>query len=228
MELHLGLALPTDHTPLKGFDLNNHGFDPKEAVGLEPWSHGCCLESKDDYVKNKRSFDAAFEKIGDTKQTLPLFVWNGQPDEEDDPTGQNKETSYNINKNDGEGNHVVGWPPIKSWRRKLLHQHQGGQTENIPMVAKNERGGSNAMYVKVKMEGVAIGRKIDLRLYHSYKMLTNTLISMFIKHQKGDKDGTHYTLAYQDKEGDWLLAGDVPWQSFIKSVQRLEVLKTGG
>lgn len=35
------------------------------------------------------------------------------------------------------------------------------------------------MYVKVKMEGVAIARKIDLTLYDSFETLTNTLIGMF-------------------------------------------------
>jgi auxin-responsive protein IAA len=80
-----------------------------------------------------------------------------------------------------EENHVVGWPPIKSWRKKQLHQHhQGGQPiKNDPMARRT--GGSNSLYVKVKMEGVAIARKIDLRLYHSYQTLTNTLIGMFAK-----------------------------------------------
>ncbi|KAF7830303.1 auxin-responsive protein IAA29 [Senna tora] len=31
------------------------------------------------------------------------------------------------------------------------------------------------------MEGVAVGRKIDLRLYSSYQTLSNKLINMFAK-----------------------------------------------
>lgn len=41
--------------------------------------------------------------------------------------------------------------------------------------------GSIYKYVKVKMEGVGIARKIDLTLFQSYKILTDTLISMFGK-----------------------------------------------
>ncbi|CAN1828375.1 Auxin-responsive protein IAA10 [Linum perenne] len=35
----------------------------------------------------------------------------------------------------------------------------------------------------------------------------------------------NYTLSYQDQSGDWLLAGQVPWQTFIRSVQRIEILR---
>ena len=86
---------------------------------------------------------------------------------------------------------VVGWPPIKSWRKKLLQDqhhhrghHQGGhQVLENPRMANNGRSESepSSMYVKVKMEGVAITRKIDLRLYNSYHTLTNCLITMFDK-----------------------------------------------
>ncbi|XVF80630.1 hypothetical protein PTKIN_Ptkin15bG0089400 [Pterospermum kingtungense] len=54
---------------------------------------------------------------------------------------------------------------------------------------------------------------------HSYHALTNFLISMFnAKHQKlYDEDGyTCYTLTYQDKEGDWLIAGNIPWNVINK------------
>jgi len=27
-----------------------------------------------------------------------------------------------------------------------------------------------------------------------------------------EKDAARYSLTYQDKDGDWLVAGDVPWQ----------------
>lgn len=95
-------------------------------------------------------------------------------------------TFISNNRNEVEENHVVGWPPIKSWMKKQLHQqqqqqqhHQGGRVKNDGVAERS--GGRNSLYVKVKMEGVAIARKIDLRLFHSYQALTNTLISMFDK-----------------------------------------------
>ncbi|XP_022883260.1 auxin-responsive protein IAA29-like isoform X2 [Olea europaea var. sylvestris] len=104
---------------------------------------------------------------------------------------------------------VVGWPPINSWRKKICHHHHNrhgcNATMNYVTVENGGRGGSgrgrsNYMYVKVKMEGVGIARKEKVQ---------------------------GYKLTYQDKEGDWLLAGDMPWGTFIKSVQRLKLLRNG-
>nr|GMD48718.1 F-box only protein 8-like [Ipomoea batatas] len=60
------------------------------------------------------------------------------------------------------------------------------------------------------MEGLAIGRKIDLSLYNSYQVLTNDLINMFARYedQECGKNGGEYALLYQDKQGNWL---DIRW-----------------
>lgn len=50
---------------------------------------------------------------------------------------------------------MVGWPPIKSRREK------------------------HSTFVKVKMEGVVIARKVDLSLHNSYQQLKDTLDDMF-------------------------------------------------
>ena len=84
----------------------------------------------------------------------------------------------NYSRNDAEEDQVVGWPPIKSWRKKTFHQHQVGRIETNQTVEKDN---GRSIYVKVKMEGVPIARKIDIRLFHSYQALTNSLISMFTK-----------------------------------------------
>ncbi|XAR69383.1 hypothetical protein NMG60_11000933 [Bertholletia excelsa] len=204
MELQLGLSLARN-SPAKGLDLNTKGYSGLTEISDR--STKCCLEGR-----NKRSFSEAFEHERVPKETLMLVSWNDQPNEEDDHAGE-KRNSHTLNQNGGdqEDNHVVGWPPLKSSRKKLL-------TGNV--------GHRNSMHVKVKMEGVAIGRKINLRLHHSYQTLTNTLITMFAKYQRPDRNGGSYRLTYQDKDGDWLLAGDVPWQTFIESVCRLEIQKS--
>ncbi|KAI4316335.1 hypothetical protein L6164_024323 [Bauhinia variegata] len=226
MELHLSLALPTCN-PVEGCDQKNHVLALKQKAGSELWAPSCRLESKK-HFKNKRSFQDSFGQSL-TVSSDSLLVWSGQPNEEDERNGKKNRNTDIANKNDNEKNQVVGWPPIKEWRKKILHlpQHHGGQIRNDRGPAENKGRGSNSLYVKVKMEGVAIGRKIDLRLYNSYRTLTSTLVSMFANYQKLKEEGTSYTLTYQDEEGDWLLAGDVPWQSFIDSVQRLEILRNG-
>ncbi|XP_076894835.1 auxin-responsive protein IAA7-like [Bidens hawaiensis] len=103
----------------------------------------------------------------------------------------------------------------------------------------------NSLYVKINMEGVAIGRKVDLKAYDTYQKLSlavDELFGGFLAAQgdsssgKSNKqrdisigllDGTgEYTLVYEDNEGDRVLVGDVPWDMFISSAKRLRVLKT--
>lgn len=78
--------------------------------------------------------------------------------------------------NEEEDEEIMGWPPISSLRKELLHHHHGGGMAGVAPAPVR-----NYMYVKVKMEGVPIGRKIDLRLYNSYQSLTHSLINMFAK-----------------------------------------------
>ncbi|MBA0594288.1 auxin-responsive protein IAA29 [Gossypium raimondii] len=228
MELQLGLALPTPNM-VKGFDLNNHGLDQlKEMGGLEAWNKAAGCFADKDCVKSKRSFEQAFGNFTEECRTKPLLLWSGQPNEEEDHKDQKKATFSTTDENDAEeDDQVVGWPPIKTWRNKIFQQQQQprvGRAENNRRVAENENGRS--IYVKVKMEGVAITRKIDIKLYQSYQSLTNSLITMFAKDKKCDEDD--YILTYQDKEGDWLIAGDIPWQNFVRSVQRMEIVRNWG
>lgn len=131
--------------------------------------------------------------------------------------------------------HVVGWPPVKSSMKKVREQNRRECT-----AANYVNGGgipySYSMYVKVEMEGIGIARKIDLTTHDSYQSLTATLMPMFGKCKQikflsakrgirrklfiifflfwvmiGEENVVMYKLTYQDKEGDWLLAGDVPW-----------------
>uniref|UniRef100_A0A0D9YZU2 Auxin-responsive protein n=1 Tax=Oryza glumipatula TaxID=40148 RepID=A0A0D9YZU2_9ORYZ len=106
---------------------------------------------------------------------------------------------------------VVGWPPVSSARRAC--------------------GGAN--YVKVKKEGDAIGRKVDLALHSSYDELAATLARMFpTNDHQGEKkmanddhgDAAGPVVTYEDGDGDWMLVGDVPWDDFARSVKRLKIL----
>lgn len=86
------------------------------------------------------------------------------------------------------------------------------------------------MFVKVTMDGIPIGRKIDLNAHRCYESLSNTLEDMFLKPKTDGNletrlkilpDGSSgLVLTYEDKEGDWMLVGDVPWRMFIGSVKR--------
>ncbi|XP_023645023.1 auxin-responsive protein IAA10 isoform X2 [Capsella rubella] len=156
---------------------------------------------------------------------------------------------------------AVGWPPLRTYRiNSLVNQAkslatEGGLSSDIQKnTAKNGMvAAKNAdacfvksMLVKVTMDGVLIGRKLDLNVLDSYEALAKTLEQMFFQIpssvtrtiSRGFKtvkelhacellDGSSdYIITYQDKDGDWMLVGDVPWQMFLGSVKRLRIMKT--
>uniref|UniRef100_A0A0D3F9W1 Auxin-responsive protein n=1 Tax=Oryza barthii TaxID=65489 RepID=A0A0D3F9W1_9ORYZ len=81
-------------------------------------------------------------------------------------------------------------------------------------------GRRRSLFVKVYMEGVPIGRKLDLLPLDGYKGLVARLASMFrasityhhchrqfaVVGMKTNK--VHHVLTYEDQEGDWMMAGD--------------------
>ncbi|KAH0887529.1 hypothetical protein HID58_063625 [Brassica napus] len=93
---------------------------------------------------------------------------------------------------------------------------------------ENECNSVGSFYVKVNMEGVPIGRKIDLMSLNGYHELIRTLDFMFNasilwaddEEMCGQKS---HVLTYADKEGDWMMVGDVPWEMFLSTVRRLKI-----
>ncbi|KAK4273007.1 hypothetical protein QN277_021483 [Acacia crassicarpa] len=105
-----------------------------------------------------------------------------------------------------------------------------------------------SLFVKVNMDGTPIGRKVDLSAHSSYETLAHTLEDMFnernpvvTKGLNGEDRGivigakkrhlnlldesSNFVLTYEDKEGDWMLVGDVPWDMFLNSVRRLRIMR---
>lgn len=37
--------------------------------------------------------------------------------------------------------------------------------------------------------------------------------------------GSEYAPTYEDKDGDWMLVGDVPWEMFMSSCKKLRIMK---
>lgn len=125
---------------------------------------------------------------------------------------------------------VVGWPPIRSFRKNTL-----------ATTSKN----NDPLFVKVSMDGAPYLRKVDLRSYATYQELSSGLEKMFScftlgqcgSHGAGGENmsetklkdllhGSEYVLTYEDKDGDWMLVGDVPWEMFTESCKRLKIMKS--
>ncbi|CAL5046216.1 unnamed protein product [Urochloa decumbens] len=189
-------------------------------LGLAPPSGGLFVGRLDGAAAagacGKRVFGEAFRA---EKATLPLFV------REEDGGGDDGDSDGVDGETSNKRRRLVGWPPVKCAHRRSCVAGGGG-------------------YVKVNMEGVAIGRKVDVSLHGSYEELLRTLAGMFpppsadtgaggaiaeeaapaaTRHERG-RGHRLYVVTYEDGEGDWLLVGDVPWDAFAKSVKRLKIL----
>ncbi|KAF8388170.1 hypothetical protein HHK36_026836 [Tetracentron sinense] len=108
---------------------------------------------------------------------------------------------------------VVGWPPIRSYRKNNF-QPKKTESESV------------GIYVKVSMDGAPYLRKIDLKVYQGYPELLKALETMFkFTIEREGYNGSEFAPTYEDKDGDWMLVGDVPWDMFISSCKRLRIMK---
>lgn len=135
----------------------------------------------------------------------------------------------------------LDWPPIKPLLRSTLNKLAEKADENDGRHHHSQQYGS--LFVKVYMEGIPIGRKLDLFAHHGYNALVTTLSHMFtikttniLCPDDSDDHGRvvhssskdyQYVLTYQDKEGDWMMVGDVPWEMFLTTVKRLKITRAG-
>lgn len=99
---------------------------------------------------------------------------------------------------------MVGWPPVRSSRRNLAAQLK-------EEMKKRESNEEKELYVKINMEGVPIGRKVNLSAFNNYQQLSHAVDQLFSKKDSWDIN-RQYTLVYEDTEGDKVLVGDVPWE----------------
>ncbi|XP_059432655.1 auxin-responsive protein IAA1-like [Corylus avellana] len=111
---------------------------------------------------------------------------------------------------------VVGWPPVRSFRKKALE---------------------GSKYVKVAVDGAPYLRKVDLETYDSYQELLKAFEKMFTcftirDNYLGERKVVdpmkemEYVPTYEDKDGDWMLVGDVPWKMFRESCKRIHLKKS--
>ncbi|XP_030526200.1 auxin-responsive protein IAA1-like [Rhodamnia argentea] len=110
---------------------------------------------------------------------------------------------------------AVGWPPVKTFRKSVMKSRK---------------------YVKVAVDGAPYLRKVDLEAYESYQQLLTALEKLFscfsICNYASERkiidppNGVEFLPTYEDKDGDWMLVGDVPWKMFVESCKRLRFMKS--
>ncbi|XP_039071189.1 auxin-responsive protein IAA14-like [Hibiscus syriacus] len=127
---------------------------------------------------------------------------------------------------------VFGWPPVRSYRKNIMDNQKNSSEEC-----------EKAAFVKVSMDGAPYLRKVDLKMYNSYQKLSHALAKMFSSFTMGYYgsqgmidfmnesklmdllNSSDYVPTYEDKDGDWMLVGDVPWEMLVKSCKRLRIMK---
>ncbi|GAB4857625.1 Auxin response factor 9 [Ancistrocladus abbreviatus] len=84
---------------------------------------------------------------------------------------------------------------------------------SIPSTATRSR-------IKVQMQGVAVGRAVDLTTLEGYNQLIDELEQMFdIKGELCPRD--KWEIVFTDDEGDMMLLGDDPWPEFCNMAKRI-------
>lgn len=77
---------------------------------------------------------------------------------------------------------VVGWPPVRSYRKNMMaHNNKSSSSEEAAEKGNMSSTGSGATatFVKVSMDGAPYLRKVDLKVYKTYKELSDSLGKMF-------------------------------------------------
>ncbi|XVE73689.1 hypothetical protein DITRI_Ditri11bG0139300 [Diplodiscus trichospermus] len=94
------------------------------------------------------------------------------------------------------------------------------ETSNKEMQAKQGAGTSMRTRTKVHMQGIAVGRAVDLTVLKGYDDLVNELEKMF--DIKGElRPRGKWSVVFTDDEGDMMLVGDDPWVEFCKMVRKI-------
>ncbi|XP_027336798.1 auxin-responsive protein IAA18-like isoform X2 [Abrus precatorius] len=85
---------------------------------------------------------------------------------------------------------VVGWPPIRSFRKNIASGSSsklpsGSQQHHQHVVPdkfashKPTHNSGKGLFVKINMDGVPIGRKVDISAYDSYEKLSSAVDELF-------------------------------------------------
>ncbi|KAI3727748.1 hypothetical protein L6452_16368 [Arctium lappa] len=95
-----------------------------------------------------------------------------------------------------------------------------GQLQVSPKEVQSKQSTCARSRTKVQMQGIAVGRAVDLTVLKGYDELIDELEEMF--EIKGElRPRNEWEIVFTDDEGDMMLMGDDPWQEFCNMVKRI-------
>ncbi|MBA0724457.1 hypothetical protein Golax_021146, partial [Gossypium laxum] len=197
----LRLGLPGSHSPdrkvcLFGEDLESN--DTSNGFGVTPLKK---LGSG-----AKRDFSYAIDGPNE-KWVFPCDEKNLVPPANDHASAPSTKYVHLQNPVSAE---LVGWRPVGSFQKNK-------KASNFAKKSDETSGDGGRLYVKVSMDGAPYLRNVDLKTYNNYMELSSALERIFSCFTigecsgKGVAIGCEYVVTYEDKDGDWMLVGDVPW-----------------
>lgn len=103
---------------------------------------------------------------------------------------------------------MVGWPPVRSFRKNIMavQSEKGSKEDHHHGQGENKSGGGTtaatavavaaAAFVKVSMDGAPYLRKVDLKMYKTYKELSVALEKMFSSFTTGTFSAKIHLILY--------------------------------
>ncbi|KAK9018155.1 hypothetical protein V6N11_001136 [Hibiscus sabdariffa] len=142
---------------------------------------------------------------------------------------------------------VEGWPPIRSYRKNyILENTKKDGVEGTGMYVKVSMDGAPYLR-KIDLKVYNSYPQLLKALETMFKLTIGNQFSVFPwKKKKSNSphvselrkniptgeysemdgyNGSDYAPTYEDKDGDWMLVGDVPWEMFICCCKRLRIMK---
>uniref|UniRef100_A0A5B6YYP3 Auxin response factor n=1 Tax=Davidia involucrata TaxID=16924 RepID=A0A5B6YYP3_DAVIN len=103
---------------------------------------------------------------------------------------------------------------------KVSKEQKQGELQVSPKEVQSKQSCSTRSRTKVQMQGIAVGRAVDLTSLKGYDELINELEEMFeIKGELCPQN--KWEIVFTDDEGDMMLMGDDPWLEFCNMVRRI-------
>ncbi|KAI4387003.1 hypothetical protein MLD38_004872 [Melastoma candidum] len=116
---------------------------------------------------------------------------------------------------------VVGWPPIRSFRKNSMTSTLAKSSEEV----EGKSTVAGCLYVK---NSWLLKQMFSCFKIASGNCVSNDRVGGEISSERQLADlltDSEFVLTYEDKDGDWMLVGDVPWRMFAESCRRLRIMK---
>lgn len=166
-------------------------------------------------------------KKAETATSCRLFGFELMNHSSSPPVGKAHAHSISVSSGTAEGN---GRQSIlsasdsdqKSDLSKASKEQKQGQSHVSPKEIQSKQNcySNTRSRTKVQMQGIAVGRAVDLTALEGYDELIDELEEMF--EIKGElRPRYKWEIVFTDDEGDMMLVGDDPWPEFCTMVRRI-------